>query len=411
MAAARASSDTEGARRRNCLLLAAVGVLLVLTWQAATVHFNYGGNWTALFCTGTGFPVPAELAPGTYVFSGSYGYDGQFYRLVAHDPWFGKPWDASFDDRAWRYRLILVPGLAWLLAGGQAGRVDAAYEAVILLSVFAGVYWLGRYAASYGWEGAWGLAFLVLPATMISADRMTVDLTLTALCAGFVWYARRDAARPLWVVLMLAALARETGLIFIGASSMDAFGRRKWLRGMPMAAAAIPMLVWYRWITVAMPRRAGAGGGYGIVQPWFFRHPVVGLPLQMMHPLSYPFGLVKQGVIQLFDELALCGMLLAVGLAVWCLWRWRKSMDAEWWAIGAFLGLFALASGPGFWKSAYSYGRPYTPWFFLLGLRVLRGGPRWLVLPALLVELRVLLQLSPQGMGILSGIWRALARL
>lgn len=407
----RVTSDTEAARGKRCLIFAAVGVLLVLAWQVATVHFNYAGNWTALFCTGTQLPVPAELAGGTYVFPGSTGYDGQFYRLVAHDPWFRKPWGASFDDRVWRYRLILVPALAWLMAGGQGEYVEAAYDAVILLSVFAGIYWLGRYALSYGWAGAWGLAFLGLPAVMISVDRMTVDLTLTALCAGFVWYARKDAARPLWAVLAAAALARETGLIFIGASSMDAWGRRRWLRGLAMGAAAIPTLAWYRWITVSMPRGAGAGGGHGIVQPWFFRHPFVGIPLQMMHPLSYPFGPAKQHVIQLFDELALGGMILAVALAFWCLWHWRRSIDAEWWAIGACLVLFALASGPGFWKSAYSYGRPYTPLFFLVGLRVFRGGPRWFVLPAVLVELRVLLQLSPQAMGILSGICRALARL
>ena len=52
-----ASSEQEkvvpvGRRPGRRWLWAAVGVLLVLGWQAATVHVNYDDNWTGLFRVG-----------------------------------------------------------------------------------------------------------------------------------------------------------------------------------------------------------------------------------------------------------------------------------------------------------------------------------------------------------------------
>jgi hypothetical protein len=72
--------------RLLCLLYALGAAVVVLSWQAATVHVNYGGNWTALFTTGELHPAPPELAGNTYRFPASNGYDGQFYRYVAHAP-------------------------------------------------------------------------------------------------------------------------------------------------------------------------------------------------------------------------------------------------------------------------------------------------------------------------------------
>jgi hypothetical protein len=51
---------------------------LALSWQFLAVHFNYGGNWTVLFCHGSQHPLPPGLAgEHIYVFPNSGGYDGQ----------------------------------------------------------------------------------------------------------------------------------------------------------------------------------------------------------------------------------------------------------------------------------------------------------------------------------------------
>ena len=35
---------------------------LGLSWRLLTLHFNYSGNLTALFCRGSQFPLPSSLA-------------------------------------------------------------------------------------------------------------------------------------------------------------------------------------------------------------------------------------------------------------------------------------------------------------------------------------------------------------
>jgi hypothetical protein len=376
-------------------LYALLGVLVVGCWQAATVHFNYGGNWTALFCAGGRLPVPPELAPGTYTFNGSNGYDGQFYRYVAHDPWFQKDWSAYYDAPAMRYARILVPALAWLLAGGQARYIDAAYIAVVLLCVCTGIYWLGRYVASQGRSPAWGLGFLLIPGTLISIDRLTVDIALLALCAAWVWYIRSDSPVRLYLVLVLAGLTRETGLLLTGACCLHALRDRRWSRAALHATAVLPALVWNRIVA------AHVGHLFGHRPWWFQTRPLVGIVAALFRSERYPFGPFLTNAIQALDCLALCGFLLAVGLAAWGLRKGR--LDQRQWAVAAFLALMMGVSVPGAWRDVYGYARPFSPLLLLVALRALKGSP-WLLAPIVLVDLRIAAQWAPQLAGILRGL-------
>ena len=168
---------------KTAALTALVAALSVLLWQALTVHYNFAGNWTGLFCTGRLARIPPDLAAGTIRVRDALGYDGQFYRYVAHDPFFRKGYAAYMDAARLRYSRILVPGLAWALALGRPSYIDAAFNAVILLSIFLGIYWCGLWAAWHSRSPAWGLVFLVLPATLTSMDLMVTDATLAA-CFG-----------------------------------------------------------------------------------------------------------------------------------------------------------------------------------------------------------------------------------
>ena len=93
-----------------CLLVAASAAVLVLLWQSLTVHYNYSGNWTALFCTGDTYAMPPALFPGTYIFAATDGYDGMWYRYIAHDPLFRHGLAEFIDVAGIRYRRILVRG-------------------------------------------------------------------------------------------------------------------------------------------------------------------------------------------------------------------------------------------------------------------------------------------------------------
>jgi hypothetical protein len=102
------------------LLFAVLAVMAVAGWQALTVHYSFGGNWTALYYTGALFRgVPPALQPeNIYVFPNSVGYDGQVYHYLAHDPLLRRNFGPFLDDPRYRARRILVPGVAFLLAFG-----------------------------------------------------------------------------------------------------------------------------------------------------------------------------------------------------------------------------------------------------------------------------------------------------
>src|SRR5207249_4030061 len=76
------SSPCYGEELRVSLLVAALCVLAVFGWQALVVHYDYGGNWTGLYCIGDRFARPPQLHEPLWLFSSSYGYDGQWYHLI-----------------------------------------------------------------------------------------------------------------------------------------------------------------------------------------------------------------------------------------------------------------------------------------------------------------------------------------
>src|SRR3954454_15757904 len=141
---------------RRALIVAFVATTLVFLWQAATVRFNYDGNWTGLFCTGSTLPVPPELAAGTRRSIHPVGYDGQWYRYMAHDPLLQKGFSKYVDDPQLRYRRILMSISAYALAVGRQSLIDYTYILLILVSIFAGCYWSACYCMLFEKSEWWG---------------------------------------------------------------------------------------------------------------------------------------------------------------------------------------------------------------------------------------------------------------
>jgi hypothetical protein len=174
---------------RRAVLFGLIAALAAFSWQFLTVHYNYGGNWTALFCIAPHMPVPLFLkSERLYIFQNSNGSDGMVFHLTAHDPWVRHGSAEAIGGTAYRYRRILVPALAWCLAIGHDAWVHTAYYTVILASVFWGMYWLSLLLARDGRHPAWGMLFALTPATLTSIDRMTVDIAVAALDHFLILY-------------------------------------------------------------------------------------------------------------------------------------------------------------------------------------------------------------------------------
>ena len=123
--------------------------------------------------------------------------------------------------------------------------MDAAYIGVVLFWILLGVYWLGRYAVLEGHHPAWGLAFLLLPATLTSIDRMTADVALAALCVAFVLYSKERSSAGLYLVLLLAPLVRETGALLLAEQCAHDAAAIRWRRAAVFATAILPAAAWY----------------------------------------------------------------------------------------------------------------------------------------------------------------------
>ena len=364
-------------------------VLLALLWQTATVNINYSGNWTALFCTGDLRPTPPALASeNIYTFTGSNGFDGQYYHYIAHDPWPGGKMSSYVDAAGIRYCRILLPAAAYLLALGRQQFIDFAYIAAGLAFLFLGVWWFRVFSERSGRPPEWALVFPLLPASMIFFDRLTVDHALAALAAAFVVYAASESSGKLWVVLALAPLARDTGLVLVAAYCLYCLSRRRWKRAAWFATAGLPWLGWslFVWSRVGHPRYDVILVPLSAVLHWLF------------HPPHYPPRVPAAWLVQFGDVLALLGMLAAVALA--CALAARRRRDPV--AIAALL--YAVAAvcfqKPVVWETVYNYGRIFTPLLVLVAAGWLPSRPWLAALPVALILPRILMQYAPQLMGI-----------
>jgi hypothetical protein len=396
--------QNDAAKRPIVSVAWAVAALaIVLLWQFLTVHYNRTGNWTALFLTGQDFPVPPDLAPGTYRFAGT-GFDGQMYRYVAHDPWVQRGYARYLDSPQQRYRRILVPALAYVLVAGRQPWIDTSYIAIVGLFVLLGAYWLSRWAVLAGMHSAWALAFLLIPATVISMDRMTVDVALAAFTVAFAVYWRIGAAWKLFVVLLLACLARETGLLLVaGAGLFDLFHRR-FARALLWASATLPMFAWYWYLLRIFNEKTHYGA-----PAWFAKKLGPGLFYSLLHPPRYPLTPILEAVARFADVLALGAILLAAILAIVLFLRAHPKTPLVISGL-LFTALVFALTGVQYWIDAYGYPRVLSPLLILIALPSIAresgtASPWWLSLvPPILVDLRLGMQFAFAIGGVVRGM-------
>lgn len=373
------------------LLWALLGLFILIFWDVTILKINYGGNWTALFRTGDHFSVPTALRERTFIFPNNVGYDGQFYRYVAHDPFGANHLLSSFDNAALRYSRILVPVTSYLLAYGNQNLIDFAYFTVIGLLIFLGGFWLSRWAVFNCRHPAWGLAFAILPASVISSTMMVVDVGVLALSIGFGYYMEQRRYFAVYLLVMLAALSRETGVLLIGGACLWLLINKEWRLTFLMASAGLPALGWYIYVQTVVTAQAGGS----VIPGWVMKQPVTGIFHAMTSPFSYETGPYLDTLIRTFDVLSLGGMVLAFVLAGRATFRRPLSPIAL--TASLYIVLVIVVNNRGFWAVPIGYTRPFS---VLLGLLimlslsgVLKRRETWLAwISVSIISLRVISQ-------------------
>lgn len=377
--------------RRACAFLAVLSTLLVFTWVTARIHFAFAGNWTAVFYTGTKWEPPPGLQAGTDRVKGT-GYDGQFYRYLAHDPFLTKGYYRYVDLPRMRFRRLFVPLLAWLLALGRQDWIDGAFVAVEMFFLGLGVYWCARWLQRRGRSPLWGFLFVILPGTLASFDRMLVDGPLAALFAGFMLYCEERRWRRVWILALLAALTRETGLLLGAALVLDRLWRRDLRRAWLSASTAVPALLWYGYVALRVPPDRPvsilAVPGWGFLRRLLWLQPYPDPRLQLL--------------LRVTDVLAVLG--LAITIVIAARWLWESVPGPVTICAGSFALLALVLGAPDHMIDAFGFARPVSP---LLLWVMLEAGSRkaWIALtPPLLVSLSVSLAFGRSLIAVVKGL-------
>jgi hypothetical protein len=328
--------------------------------MAFQARYVYGGDWSGLFYASAERTFAEELRRDVYVRPAGRGYDGQQYRAIAHDPWPPFRLNFSLDSPAFRRQRMLVPSLAWCLALGRPEWIDSAYIAVVLLSAAAAVYFASAAFALRGWSAWWGGLALALPPVVTSVDRMGVDAALLAfgLAAAVLW--ERGRWGWMWVALALAALTRETGMLFAAGAGVALWRRGEWRRGAVILTAAAPALAWKAFLALRLSSPEPE------IERWF-----------LFDGLFHMLGRAEQGAglpLRILNTAGLIG--LTMSLAVAARWLWNGSVLGA--LVAFFVPLSLVLGAPQFLESPVAYGRIMGPLLaFVLFESILRRRWRW----------------------------------
>lgn len=350
-------------------------IALLVAWAGQTyvIWSAYDGSVSGLFFIGSDRVGNHTPPPGdAWVHPETAGYDGQYYRLVARDPLLRATPHEQFDAPRLRWRRILVPALAWTAALGDAERVDDTYRWSVLLFFATGLAVSCRLAVEMGFHVAWGLVFVLLPANLISLERMTVDGALATLVVLFAYGAVRKRLDLCYLAIAVAPLARETGFALAAGWMLWAASKRAWPRVGTTLFAILPAVAWMGYVS-------GHAEGSGI--HFLSALPLTGFLNRLIDVRMTPAGLL--------DHLALIGACWAFYVAV------RVMLDAERppidWTIGVFALGCSLLAYPAIWSEAYAFGRILSP---LLLLLVVARPTRSTLAPIALMLPRIAAQLG-----------------
>ncbi len=353
--------------------------------------------------------MPAALLPGAWIFKDSKGYDGQYYRLVAHDPWMQHGF-SEFLDTPQRYRRILLPTAAWLIAFGQPRWIDQAFILLVLVSVYAGAWFVARWAALQGRSEWWALGFVLLPGAAITLNRMTVDITEYAFLAAGLYFWRRGSWISCWFAGAAAFLTRDLGLILIAALAGMCLLQRLWTRAAIFAASALPALLWNLHVAqTIMGHEAAISRSVRLIPGWAFHIRMIGIGpfLAILHPSIYPLDPWIATATQSLDRISIAAVIMGACMGAAFAGAAaikRQPFTLELMLCALYAVLFLMVNPRGFWLDPYSYPRAFSPLVGLLAWKGVMDRRAWYALPWLGLLLRAVWQLGPQAIGIIRGI-------
>jgi hypothetical protein len=366
-------------------------VLIVTGFLLAVVAHQLGslyhGNPTGFVLFGHYFASSIHPPRGA-IEDSPFGYDGQFFYLLARDPLLLHHTTlAAFRHpagEAFRIQRVAYPLLSYVVALGQRGALPWAMVVLNVLVVAGVTLGFSYYCQARGWSAWWGLALGLLTGFVVGTLRDLSDPLAVASTLGGVLLWRQGRRWSAGLLLALAVLAREPMLLAVVAVAVDGVidawrtaERGPWLRAARRVViergpvVLIPVVAYLCWKLYATARL-----GASISSPSSaYLPPFVGVIDEVKHSLADPH---RSDVG--WELLYLAAMMAGIGLAGRLLWRARRgSVMVPLAAVLFGLSLLVVVFG-----DPWSYSRLSAPMFavLLLGALELRDRPALLLCSA-----------------------------
>jgi hypothetical protein len=281
--------------------------------------------------------------------TGSEGYDGQFAYFIALDP---RGASERLDVPSYRYQRILYPMLARWLALGRPEILPWTLVLLNVVALVAGTALMERLLLHYR-VGRWYALTYGLYAGQLMAVRLDLNEPLSyGLVLAAIW--AMEQRRPGWSALLfaLAALAKETALVFAGAYALYLLLTAGWRPALRFGLVTVGPYAGWQLVLWGWLGGPGVGSG-GAMATSFEILPFMGL---------WRIGVVSWAALLVYT--VILGPLVVLP-TVWALWRTgREIVQRHWHPVS--LALFANA--------AVLLFLPHSTWREFLAMLRLSGG-------------------------------------
>lgn len=367
-------AESTGSGNWRWAYVGSILIFLVLVGR----HYEPGGaGFTALIEFGEKWEDrrTSRMEGLTYaVKPDSFGYDGQFYAMVALDPTmrtddFGE----AIDGPGYRGRRILLPTLAWILGVGNPSWILQVYA---LLNV---LFWLvlARLIFQFMDPGEsprtrflrwFGILFSLGVLDSVGLALTDLPMLVLALTAILAFRGNRHLAGG--SILGLAVLTRETAILgAIAQPGLFPPEKRGWFRAAGIGLLALlPLVAWIAWLTHLWGGNPGTRGNFSL--------PFV----ELVRTGWMALEAVLAGNLDDRYSLGLLGTLALVFQFIWLVAHPDPKSDI--WRIGMVYGILMVCLGFEPWKGYWAVSRivlPLTVAFNLLLVDNRRFLPFWLL--------------------------------
>jgi hypothetical protein len=249
--------------RAGAAVAVLAAVALASLWPLAWGRSNGGvASLVGVGVDGLTRPLIDDELPEAVIFPGT-GHDGQQFYAIARHPFEPRAARDLLDSPAYRYRRILFPAVAGVLAPSGGRSLVIAMLGVSMIGVVLAAWALSRLPGSPVWLP---VVVGMTPGVGVSLSLSLADALATGLALAAV--AASTSRRWGWMTAALigAVLTRET-LILVAVGLAFAPGMTRRWRVVTLASPALLAGAWALWSTNALGTGMAEGAGQQLALP------------------------------------------------------------------------------------------------------------------------------------------------